>query len=512
MLTVKRPYGLALSDVTFVELELSDPASAQWVQPAIADGAVAATATLTTTGRAGNNETVTIGTRVYTWKTVLTGAAFEVKVGAASAADDMDNLVAAVNRAAGEGTTYGTGTTRHPDVSAARSGNNCVLTGPKSADGNAIATTKVMANASFAGGTMASGADSDIMIRRERNREESGFAEFSIPSGSRFAVWKPTATQMKCAKLALAAEDLTVTKVWIDSGVVIETTGHHLAMHPEGVVYAGFLSAVAAGTMTLASALGFDPGFPANTTLRGCFCIVRQSDVASDVGCSAWVSESGFDGATNGNVVLGLNWNRTPTGTVGSIEVAFYSDLRWVTLTGTPQTGDAFLRIGAPILASLSADLQAVDDFIDTEITDIRNRLPAALTGGKMEANVGSFTAAVITSAAFAANALALATFAADILGRFLPSSIVTRFTNREGQGGVMTVGVGAHTTTLIAASDVASGVRLKGRLGIVYSGTTLARLIRFTGDVGASGAVSVADTAAAALPAALANGDVIQY
>lgn len=511
MLTVKRAYGIALSDVTFVELELADPASAQWVQPALADGAVATTATLTTTGRAVNNETFTVGTRVYTWKTVLTGAANEVKVGAATAADDMDAAVAAIMRAAGEGTTYGLGTARHPDVSAVRSGNNMVLTGPKSADGNAIATTETMTNASFAAGTMASGADSDIMIRRERNREESGFSEFTFPTNSRFAVWKPTATQMKCAKLALAAEDLTATKVWIDNGIVIETTGHHLAMHTEGVIYAGFLTAVAAGSMTLASPSGFDPGFPANTTLRGCFVQVRQSDVSSDLGCTAWVSETGFDGSTNGVVTLGLNWNRTPTGTPANIEVAFYGDLRWVTLNGTPQTGDVFARAGAPAGASLAADIAAIKS--DTAgVATILARIPAALVGGRIDASVGAMAAGVLTAAAIAANAFALASFAADTLTRWLPASIVTRFTNREGQGGVMTVGAGAHTTTAIVASDVANGTRLKGRLGIIYGGTTLARVIRFTGDVGAAGAVAVADTAAAALPAALTNGDVIQY
>ena len=57
------------------------------------------------------------------------------------------------------------------------------------------------------------------------------------------------------------------------------------------------------------------------------------------------------------------------------------------TYTGdTPQTGDSFARIGATGagLTSLAsaANLATVAGFIDTEIGDIQNRIPAALTGG----------------------------------------------------------------------------------------------------------------------------------
>lgn len=70
----------------------------------------------------GNNETITLGTvglnsRTYTFKTTLTGAAYEVLRGATNFAS-ADNLIAAVNAAAGEGTLYGTGTMAHPELRA----------------------------------------------------------------------------------------------------------------------------------------------------------------------------------------------------------------------------------------------------------------------------------------------------------------------------------------------------------------------------------------------------------
>lgn len=53
------------------------------------------------------------------------------------------------------------------------------------------------------------------------------------------------------------------------------------------------------------------------------------------------------------------------------------------TLTGhTPQTGDAYARLGAPSGASVSADVAA----IQSDTNDIQSRLPAALVGGKMDA------------------------------------------------------------------------------------------------------------------------------
>jgi hypothetical protein len=43
---------------------------------------------------------------------------------------------------------------------------------------------------------------------------------------------------------------------------------------------------------------------------------------------------------------------------------------------------------------------------VETDTQDIQSRLPSALTGGKMESNIGSVTAGAIAAAAFAANAL----------------------------------------------------------------------------------------------------------
>jgi hypothetical protein len=87
------------------------------------------------------------------------------------------------------------------------------------------------------------------------------------------------------------------------------------------------------------------------------------------------------------------------------------------TYTGnTPQTGDAFARLGAPAGASVSADIAAVQ----SDTNDIQTRLPAALVGGRIDASVGAMAADVLTSTALAASAVTeiqtgLATSAAQV-------------------------------------------------------------------------------------------------
>lgn len=122
--------------------------------------AVQAEGTLTASGVFSNNDTVTIGGYVYTFKTTLTGAAFEVLIGA-NAAASLDNLKSAINASAGAGTTYGTGTYAHPDVTATTNTDTTQLVVARLAgtNGNSIATTETGANCAWGAATLASGAN-----------------------------------------------------------------------------------------------------------------------------------------------------------------------------------------------------------------------------------------------------------------------------------------------------------------------------------------------------------------
>lgn len=110
-----------------------------------------ATAILTSDATAPEDDsTVTIGTKVYTFKTTLTASGatpYEVLIGI-SAAVALDNLKSAINATAGAGTTYGSGTPAHPEVTATDNTNTTQKIQARTVGitGNAIATTEVSAH------------------------------------------------------------------------------------------------------------------------------------------------------------------------------------------------------------------------------------------------------------------------------------------------------------------------------------------------------------------------------
>ena len=80
-------------------------------------------------------------------------------------------------------------------------------------------------------------------------------------------------------------------------------------------------------------------------------------------------------------------------------------------LTGhIPQTGNCYTRLGAPVGASISADIALVQ--ADTD--NMQTRLPAALVGGRMDSSVGAMAAGVVTAAAIATGAVDADALAAD--------------------------------------------------------------------------------------------------
>ena len=126
-------------------------------------GSVAARATLVATANFANAETVVIDGKTYTFQTTLTDSDGNVLIGP-DAQTSLANLVAAINLAAGSGTTYAASTTVHPTVSAASLSTDRMVATAKSAGtaGNAITVSETGANAYWASVALIGGRNANV--------------------------------------------------------------------------------------------------------------------------------------------------------------------------------------------------------------------------------------------------------------------------------------------------------------------------------------------------------------
>jgi hypothetical protein len=74
----------------------------------------------------------------------------------------------------------------------------------------------------------------------------------------------------------------------------------------------------------------------------------------------------------------------------------------------TKQTGDNYPIVSSVTSgnAALKTLIDAIDNFVDTEITDIQNRLPAVLISGRMDSSIGAAAANTLTASALATDAV----------------------------------------------------------------------------------------------------------
>lgn len=125
--------------------------------------AVAATGEVTLGANPSNNDAVTIANKNYKFVSALS-TANDVLIGTNVAAT-IANLVAAINGAAGAGTTYGTGTTANDYVSAAAGSGKVSLTAKiAGASGNAIALSGTFTSGSNTVVPFAGGADAGASV------------------------------------------------------------------------------------------------------------------------------------------------------------------------------------------------------------------------------------------------------------------------------------------------------------------------------------------------------------
>ncbi len=130
----------------------------------------AATSTLYAIANAANNETVTIGSVTYTFKSAAPAALNQVQLGA-TLQDSLRNLADAVNNSGDATHYYTTGATANPDVSAVWDGNAGINFTAKDATvlGSTIASTTTSANLGFSSGTSFSGGGTAVDLSNATN-------------------------------------------------------------------------------------------------------------------------------------------------------------------------------------------------------------------------------------------------------------------------------------------------------------------------------------------------------
>ena len=125
-------------------------------------------------------------------------------------------------------------------------------------------------------------------------------------------------------------------------------------------------------------------------------------------------------GASGGLLISGSN--------SGTTTLAALTITGAMSINGTgnvAQTGDSFTRLGAPVAASISADIAGVQSDTD----NIQTRLPAALVSGRMDVSVGAYQSG-------------LTPLQPTVAGRTLDVSV-------GGEAGIDLANVGSPTTTL---------------------------------------------------------------
>lgn len=143
---------------------------------------VKATGTLTGTGNFSLNDSVTIGSKTYTFKAAASQP-YQVVLGG-DLATSLDKLTKALSGTGTPGVDYGVGTEAHGDVTSAHDATTLTVTAVTGgADGNAIPTTETSTAASWGGTTLDGGGAQTTEFPRKAGTESFvPFIEpFSIP-------------------------------------------------------------------------------------------------------------------------------------------------------------------------------------------------------------------------------------------------------------------------------------------------------------------------------------------
>lgn len=213
----------------------------------------------------------------------------------------------------------------------------------------------------------------------------------------------------------LAADAVTEIQTAVAAGAVASVTGSVGSIAAGGITAASFAAdaitaaKIAADVGTEIAAAVWDRLTSALTTVGSAGKLLVDNLNAT---VSSRLASASYTAPDSAATISDAVWDELISGHLGAggtgaaLNAAGSAGDPWTTpLPGAYGAGTAGKIVGDNVNATISsrasqASVDAVDDFVDTEITDIRNRLPAALVSGRMDASVGAMAANVLTAAA----------------------------------------------------------------------------------------------------------------
>ena len=373
----------------------------------ITSGMIASQGTLTLGGAIpANNEAMTVGTQTYTWKTALTGAADEIKRGL-TVDDCIDNFVAAINAAAGAGTTYGTGTVANADVSAVKSSGTAAILTARVAGvvGDAIATTETMADEAnvfdaVTLGTTTAGADCAAA-------DADGLIISGFNAGTALAI---TATQGAGTSVVFTADAAGALDGSLGNAVVTDEDTMANATFGSGHLADGSDATAAEAATAIIGAITADTGAEV-TAATGGAGVVTVTAIPEGTIANGWVTaETLANGSWGGNLAGGTDEGQANA--VTAIALAITNDASAV-VTAVDGAGDTVV---------LTAKVKGVVGDAITTTTDLANGAFAAGTlGSGVNGTVGAARQVLVDSSylyfAIAVNTIADANWRRIALG-----------------------------------------------------------------------------------------------
>ena len=334
--------GTGVANWTTLSYAAADKVHTHFVDDGTAIDAVAAAATLTSDGTApADGKKVTIGTKVYTFKTTLsTGPAVEgeVLIGA-SAAAALDNLKSAVNHEGTAGTDY-TCAAAHPDVEATDNTDTTqkFVAKVKGTSGNAIAVAETSAHltwgsevTAFSGGVNGTvGTKYDIKLSADGKTLYFAIADGTIADTGKW----------RCVPLSTGPNEISLGQ----GGLKVKT-------------YTGTVAVTAAASISAGLAI------PSGVKLLGCQIRVDEALAEGETWDAEW-----NDGAT----VLAVASNKAVA--INTKVAAFYDENGAAAITDAetdiviaPNGGGSFTAQGAFTVVAYTLEMTALEDVEEPE-------------------------------------------------------------------------------------------------------------------------------------------------